>query len=173
METKETKKNEFKASRERASLSRTEAAKRACISESTLDRLEADETDVSRDTVSRLIDTYNDPFLRNFYCSSVCPLGKGSVEKLDSDSVSLTNSVMTMLSALNAFTKCKDALIAVAADGKISEEESEVFYKIKKYLDRIDVAMRKLNLITKQKEMQGEIGSGEEQSQKGEKRPRR
>ena len=151
MEKSEKSTNVFQKAREKKKLTLNQAADLLHWSKATLERIEDDESYADPEDVERLVELYEDPFLKNYYCSTVCPLGKNYEQPVSEDGLSLSNTTLGVVSALNSFMKCKDVLFSIVADGEISEEETEAFDMIKKNLDSIDTALMKLRLIVHKK----------------------
>jgi hypothetical protein len=96
------------------------------------------------DKVALMIDLYNAPELRNFYCTNVCPLGAGCIQKIELKD--LDRITIQVLSAFQAVEGIKEALIEITADGKISEEEKPELVKILTQLDKLSTNSQELKL---------------------------
>ena len=94
-------------------------------------------------TILKMIDAYNAPELRNFFCREMCPLGNElkPLELEDLDRI----TIRTMASLSNA-EEMKDSLLKITEDGKIDESEEPVLQKILKNLDDISVLAQSLKV---------------------------
>lgn len=74
--TKVTRVNIYRKARNIAKKSRFEAAGELYMSDRTLARYELDETVPSPESVARMAQAYNAPWLTKKYCCNVCEIGR-------------------------------------------------------------------------------------------------
>ena len=89
------------------------------------------------DKVVLMADLYNAPELKNYYCTHECPIGEGTVQKLEV--AEFDRLTIKLLATLRNMTGVKDALIDIAADGIITEHEKP---KLNEVLDVLDAIVR-------------------------------
>lgn len=145
-------KNIYRESRESAGLTREIAAERLVfISEDRLERIENEKSAPHPDEILAMAEQYRNPKLCNYYCSKQCPIGKVTVPEIDVKDFS--QITLELLSTINALSMQKDLLIDIAADGKITQEESDSFASIKRNLDKMSLTIESLKLWLGQKEI--------------------
>ena len=98
---------------------------------------------------------YHEPLLCNFYCANECAIGKQYVPEVKIND--LAHIVLEMLASLNSVKEQQDRLIAITADGKISEEEISDFVNIQNELEHISITVEALQLWAEKKISNGEI----------------
>ena len=89
------------------------------------------------DKVVLMADLYNAPELKNYYCTHECPIGEGTVHKLEV--AELDRLTIKLLATLRNMTGIKDTLIDIAEDGIISEREKP---KLNEVLEALDAIVR-------------------------------
>lgn len=89
------------------------------------------------DKVVLMADLYNAPELKNYYCTHECPIGEGTVHKLEV--AEFDRLTIKLLAALRNMTSIKDTLIDIAEDGIITEREKP---KLNEVLDVLDAIVR-------------------------------
>lgn len=114
--------------------SREGAADIMLIDRGRLYRIESGLANPYPEEIVLMSDLYGAPELRNYFCTTTCPLGKNmpKIEAVGLDRISLK--------ALSSFGKIKDAkklLLDITADGVIEENEKPALDKIVKTLDEI------------------------------------
>ncbi len=123
------------------------AAELLGVSVSTLSDYELGITKVvPPDMVLKMADLYNAPELENYYCTSVCPLGK-DVPKAD-----LADLDRISIKALSTFRKLgetKELLLDITEDGVIDESEKPALDKILGTLDELEQVAQSLKLWVK------------------------
>lgn len=126
--------------------SREGAAELLGVSVSSLADYELDITKVVPvDKVKLMSDLYNAPKLENYYCSSVCPIGKSSVRRLDV-TTTLDRLTIKIIAAFQNVRDIEDSLINIAADGKITENERPQLESILKELEAITQHSQELRM---------------------------
>lgn len=96
------------------------------------------------DKVALMIDLYNAPELRNYYCTNVCPLGTSCMPKIEMKE--LDRITIQVLSAFQSAPGIKETLLEITADGKISPEEKTDLSRVLKQLDTISTYAQELKL---------------------------
>lgn len=123
------------------------AAELLGVSVSTLSDYELGITKVvPPDMVLKMADLYNAPELENYYCTSVCPLGK-DVPKAD-----LADLDRISIKALSTFRKLgetKELLLDITEDGVIDESERPALDKILETLDELEQVAQSLKIWVK------------------------
>ena len=138
-------KNIYFTSREEAGLTRSQASEAmGYISESRIDKIENDRTNVHPDDVVAMAAAYKKPQLCNYYCTHECSIGKNNVTELQLSN--LPELSLGILNSLNALNTQKDRLMEIAEDGKISEDEIADFTAIQKNLNKISATVESLKL---------------------------
>ena len=92
-------------------------------------------------------DAYNAPELMNYYCSTLCPIGKQCVDGVRLGS--LEQASLMLLSSTKCISEVSEQLIDVAKDGDISPDEIE---KMEGILAALKVAandIKRLELVYK------------------------
>lgn len=128
--------------------SRERAAELLGIATSTLANHELGITkNVPVDTVLMMSDLYHSPELRNMYCKNECPIGRYIPMATETDGLQgITVKILNSLDDEN-IRNMKKALLDIAVDGQISEDEKETFEKIVKSLDVLATAISELRML--------------------------
>ena len=116
--------------------SRDTAAKELMISSESLRDYETGKNNsIPTRIVMEMVELYNAPELRNYYCHNSCPIGKNYVP--DIDDKQLDRLTIKLLNSFREITEIKETLIRITADGKIDPggEKDE----LEKILDALDV----------------------------------
>lgn len=123
------------------------AAELLGVSVSTLSDYELGITKVvPPDMVLKMADLYNAPELENYYCTSLCPLGR-DVPKAD-----LADLDRISIKALSTFRKLgetKELLLDITEDGVIDESEKPALDKILETLDELEQVAQSLKIWVK------------------------
>ncbi len=91
--------------------------------------------------------TYKDPDLANYYCSSVCPIGKEHVPEVGTTNLrDLPQITLALLSCLNTLNNDRDKIIDAAADGEITEDEKKSFKEFQDHLKKMTLAVEALRI---------------------------
>ena len=139
--------NIYKEIRKSKGLSREDASKLlGLITPERLERIENNKFPVQPDEVCVMADKYKEPSLRNYYCSTQCPIGQQSVPEIKVKN--LAEIIIQMVASLNSMKKKQERLIEITADGIIDNEELNDFIYIQKELERISVTVEALQLWT-------------------------
>lgn len=139
--------NIYKEIRKSKGLSREDASKLlGLITPERLERIENNKFPVQPDEVCVMADKYKEPSLRNYYCSTQCPIGQQSVPEIKIKN--LAEIIIQMVASLNSMKKKQERLIEITADGIIDNEELNDFIYIQKELERISVTVEALQLWT-------------------------
>lgn len=91
-----------------------------------------------------MADGYNAPELENYYCCSICPLGKKTV--VPAELMELDRLALKVLKALKDTPYITDTIIDIADDGIISDSERPKLKKVLAELEEIEKITRCLKL---------------------------
>ena len=114
------------------------------ISPDRLERIENGKVLPNPEEIMEMAEHYNEPKIRNYYCSHQCPMGKHfvtEVKKMD-----LSQAVLQILSQMNRLADYKDKIIDIASDGVVNDEEKETFDAITDELKKLSAAIDSLLL---------------------------
>ncbi len=126
----------FRCARNKAGLSREEAACRLYIGSRTLADYESGRTIAPPDVVMRMSEVYQEPTLPADYCSKVCPIGQVLAHRIERSEFAVT--VLRVLKEFADVERMKDSLIQIAADGEISPHEVNEFEIIMKEMIELE-----------------------------------
>lgn len=93
-----------------------------------------------------MADLYNAPELRNYFCTTMCPLGR------DLPTVAVQDLDRITIRVLNTFRKVsetKELLLDITEDGVISPEERGDMQKILETLEEMEQVTQSLKLWVK------------------------
>ena len=142
--TKENK-NIYQLSREKMNYTRETAAEElGFVSSDRIEKIENEKTTPHPEEILAMADAYKNPMLCNYYCSHECPIGKEYVPEVKAKE--LSQITLEMLATLNKLTHEKERLIEITVDGELTKEELPDFFKIKKELEKMALAIDSLNL---------------------------
>lgn len=96
--------------------------------------------------VHLMADLYNAPELRNYYCTTVCPLGK---EMPKAEVVDLDRICVKVLSCFRKLDKTKELLLDITEDGIISEDEKADMHEVLKSLGELEGIAQNLRIWVK------------------------
>lgn len=99
--------------------------------------------------VLMLSDAYNAPELCNHYCSSQCPIGKHTVERLELKE--LEAATLQLLSSLRGLPEMTDNLVGIVEDGKVEDRERPEIEAILEKLRHATKKIQTLELIYRKK----------------------
>ena len=137
--------------------SREGAAELLGVSPSTVADYELGNTKVVPvDKVDQMAELYNCPELRTLYCRTECPIGKRM--PLATQTGCLESVALRFLKAFDPdrLDDIRNALIEIAADGKIDESEKPEFQVILKMADDLSLILSEMRLIG-EKAMKGGV----------------
>ena len=135
----------YQLSRERAGLTREAAAERMVfLTAARIEKIESERSAPHPEEVLAMAEAYQDPLLRNRYCTQECPIGKRYVPRAEEKS--LSQITLEMVVTLNELTRERDRLMEITVDGTISKEEERDFRGIRENLDRMSSAIESLKL---------------------------
>lgn len=138
-------KNIYQEMREALGLTREKASELLeYISEDRLEKIENDKCEIRPEEILKMAEVYKRADLNNYYCSSVCPIGKKYIPQAETKD--LSQITLEMLSTLNSLEKQKNRLIEITVDGKISEDEITDFETIKNQLDDMSKTITELKI---------------------------
>lgn len=147
MGRKSTKENKshYQLCRESCALTRAQASERMhTISEDRLEKIENGKTRVHPEDVVELAEAYKQPELCNWYCHEECGIGMRIAPVVET--MELQQSVLDILNRLNELNSQKDRMVALAADGQITDEERQEFSLILSQLDHLTNSVESLKL---------------------------
>jgi len=141
--TKENK-NIYQICRENKGLTREAAAELLeTMDENRIKRIEGGAAP-RPDEILRMADKYCAPLLCNHYCVNNCELGESQVHEITQKN--LQQITLEMIHAINELSAEKDRLIAIAVDGKVTEDELPDFKRLRKQLDAMASIIGSLQL---------------------------
>lgn len=126
--------------------SREGAADYMLIDRGRLYRIESGLTNPYPEEVVLMADLYNAPELRNYYCTTACPLGK-DLPKVDVQD--LDRITIRVLHTFRKVNETKELLLDITEDGVISEGEQEDMQKILATLEEMEQVTQSLKLWVK------------------------
>ena len=149
-------KNIYFVSREEAGLTRAQASElMGYVSESRIDKIENERTNVQPDDVIAMAKAYKKPTLCNYYCTHECSIGKDTVAEIRPSNLSELS--LKLFNSLNILDKHKERLLEIAEDGTISRDEATDFKDIQENLNRISNIIESLKLWVDQAVTDGRI----------------
>lgn len=126
----------YRAARNKARLSREEAAHRLYIGTRTLADYEAGRMLAPPDVVMRMAEVYGEPTLTADYCAKVCPIGQVLAHTINRSEFAIT--VLRILKEFADVEQLKDRLIHIASDGRVCEKEMSEFRTILKEMVELE-----------------------------------
>ena len=130
--------------RESCNLTRDDAADILTISAHRIYRIE-DGSPIHPDEVCMMARVYNEPTLYNYYCSRECPIGKErKVCEIKNDNI--FEILVNMNVCLTEAMAQRDRLMAILADGNITQNEEKEFDEIRKTLNSMLSTIESLKL---------------------------
>lgn len=112
----------FREARNRAGISRNEAALRLHIGTRTLTNYEHQVTVTPPEIALRMQDIYQDPTLTARYCAEYCPIGQVYAHQVP-ENQHLCSAVLGLLKEQTDVEKLREKLIEITADGIIDHHE--------------------------------------------------
>lgn len=138
-------KSHYQLCREACDYTRAEASnKMSTISEDRLEKIENGKLTVHPEDIVELAEAYKQPELCNWYCHEVCGIGKRIVSK--PENMDLTRAVLEIMNCINEINSQKDRMVALAADGQITQTEQAEFSEIYKQLDQLANSVESLKI---------------------------
>ena len=119
----------FINARNKAGLSREEAAFRLHIGNRTLNNYEHHQTIVPPDIALEMQNVYHDPTLTAKYCSNYCPIGQIFAHGVP-DYNNLCQAAMGLMKEEDDVSELRKELITICADGVIDNTELPAFTEI-------------------------------------------
>jgi transcriptional regulator with XRE-family HTH domain len=126
----------LRTARNKAGLTREEAAHRIFVGTRTLADYELGRTIAPPDVVMRMAEVYREPTLPADYCATVCPIGQVLAHCVERSEFAVT--VMRVLKEFNDVERLRDNLIKIASDGRVNPHEVEEFTVILKELVELE-----------------------------------
>lgn len=138
-------KNIYLKCREECDLTRAQASElMKTVSESRIEKIESEKIIAAPEDIVAMAEAYKQPKLCNYYCSNECAIGKTNVPEVTLSN--LSEITLGIVASLNSLNYEKERLIAIAVDGKISEEEMPDFLKIQTQLNNLSLTVEALKL---------------------------
>ena len=133
--------------------SRLGAASRLNISESALRNYEVDTANVPQDIVCAMADLYGMPEMETHYCKNDCPIGKHVGSAMTCEVRSIESVAVNFLTHTNGgdIQALQNAVLKIAIDGKISEQERDQLRKIVAFIENISRDASDLRLLLERK----------------------
>ena len=97
------------------------------------------------DMAIMMADLYKKPELLNHYCKHECPIGCNL--NLSCDVYDIDRLTVKLLSESKHLNELKDKLLEIAADGSVSVEEQDDFYKIEKELNELAETISEIKIF--------------------------
>lgn len=119
----------FKTARNKAGLSRQEAAFNLFIATRTLYDYESSNTIVPPETALKMQEIYYDPTLTARYCSDYCPIGQIYAHQVP-EQQHLCSAVLGLLKEETDVEQIRGTLIEITSDGVITPDEMPTFEKV-------------------------------------------
>jgi DNA-binding XRE family transcriptional regulator len=135
----------FREARNRAGISRDEAAFRLHIGTRTLTNYEHQITVTPPEIALKMQEIYQDPTLTARYCAEYCPIGQVFAHSVP-DHGNLCQSVLGLLEEHNDVAQIRDNLVRIASDGVIDEDEIPIFKNIMAELLDLEKRIEELKL---------------------------
>ena len=126
----------LRTARNKAGITREEAAHRIYIGTRTLADYESGRTIAPPDVVMRMAEVYREPTLPADYCSKVCPIGQVLAHCVERSEFAVT--VMRVLKEFNDVEMLRDNLIKIASDGRVNPHEEAEFTSIMKEMVELE-----------------------------------
>jgi len=135
----------FKDARNRAGISRHDAALRLHIGSRTLTNYEHQVTVTPPEIALKMQELYRDPTLTAKYCSEYCPIGQIFAHRVP-DHNNLCQSVLGLLDEHSDVTELRETLTKITADGVIDQREKLIFEKIMNELLDLEMKIEELKM---------------------------
>jgi len=135
----------LRTARNKAGITREEAAHRLYIGTRTLADYELGKTIVPPDVVMRMSEVYQEPGLTADYCSKICPIGQVLAHSLDRSEFAVT--VLRVLKEFADVERLKDNLVSIASDGELHQHEVDEFETIMKEMVELERQISELKFF--------------------------
>jgi len=122
------KRNIYQIARADKGITQEKAAELLCVSVESLRAYETGRTVPPNDIVCAMIEVYGTQYLAYQHLVFSSEVARHCLPKIEFKD--LPEAVLNVLKEVSDFVKCRDGLIDIAADGKISEEERPEFDRI-------------------------------------------
>ncbi len=126
--------------------SREGAADIMSIDRGRLYRIESGLVNPYPEEIHLMADLYGAPEIRNYYCTTVCPLGN---EMPRAEVVDLDRICVKVLSSFRKLDKTKELLLNITEDGIISEDEKADIHEVLKSLEELEGIAQNLRIWVK------------------------
>lgn len=131
--------------RNQAGISREEASFRLHIGCRTLADYEAGRTIAPPDVVLRMAEVYGQPDLPADYCALICPIGQIFAYNFAKHDIAV--AVLGLINEMADVERLKSNLIAIAADGRLAQDELPEFEGIMREICELEKQIGELKLI--------------------------
>lgn len=126
----------LRTARNKAGLTREEAAHQLYIGTRTLADYELGRTIAPPDVVKQMAEVYREPGILQDYCSILCPIGQILAHSLNRSEFAIT--VLRLLKEFADVERMRDDLVHIASDGRVNPHEVEDFKTIIKELIELE-----------------------------------
>ena len=151
----------LRKARNRAKLTREEAAHRIYIGTRTLADYELGRTIAPPDVVMKMAEVYREPTLPADYCATVCPIGQVLAHSINRSEFAIT--VLRLLKEFADVERLKEKLVSIAADGELQQHELDEFEAILKEMVELEKRIGELKFFALRQGIDvGEIMPGRE-----------
>ncbi|MCF0228847.1 MAG: helix-turn-helix transcriptional regulator [Parasporobacterium sp.] len=148
----------YMQAREACGMTREEASEAIdCITPSRLEKLENGRTTMQPEDVMLMAKAYREPYLCNYYCTHECAIGKNTVHEIEAKE--LPQIAIEMVNGISRLDDRKEMILAIAEDGKLSEDEYKVFNEFRKQLNRLVESAETLDLWVRKAAAEGKVNS--------------
>lgn len=126
----------LRTARNKAKLTREEAAHRIYVGSRTLADYELSRTIAPPDVVMKMAEVYEEPTLPADYCAKVCPIGQVLAHCVERSEFAIT--VLRLLKEFSDVERLRDDLVHIASDGRVNPHEEDEFKMIMKELVELE-----------------------------------
>ena len=126
----------LRTARNKAKLTREEAAHRIYVGSRTLADYELGRTIAPPDVVMKMAEVYEEPTLPADYCAKVCPIGQVLAHCVERSEFAIT--VLRLLKEFSDVERLRDDLVHIASDGRVNPHEENDFKVIVRELVELE-----------------------------------
>ena len=127
--------------------SREKAAEILETNRTRLVRIELNKIEPRPDEVVRMANAYRAPELLNYYCSQICPIGKGNVPYIELST--FDRMARKGLAAIRRAKIAENILVKIAPDGEIRKGEEAQLLKVLHILQTIEKVNLEMEIYIK------------------------
>ncbi len=126
--------------------SREGAADILSIDRGRLYRIEKGIANPYPEEIHLMADLYNAPELTNYYCTNMCPLGKGMPK---ADLANLDRIAVKAVAMFRKLDVTEQLFVDIAEDGIVTDDERPDLHKILRTLEELETVTQSLKVWTK------------------------